>query len=191
FSYRKRKPQFTSRGIAVRGLTWKYGVDIAIKAYSNLKGTSLAILGTGSLEDYMRNLAQRCRSNVTFLSKHVKHSMMPSLYKEYGYFVAPSRTEAQGVAMCEAMACGVPPIAARVGGIPDFVKDGINGMLIPPENPVALRKAIKRLLVDDQLYATLSVNGAKYMRANLSHKEIYRKEHRILRMCQERFTPKS
>jgi len=112
---------------------------------------------------------------------------MPELFAKYGYFVAPSRTEAQGVAMCEAIACGLPVIATNVGGIPEFVKNGINGMLVPSENPKALRKAIKQLLADEQLYNTLSENGAKYAKENLSHKEIYKKECSVFKMCQECF----
>lgn len=89
--------------------------------------------------------------------------------------------------MCEAIACGLPVIATNVGGIPEFVKNGINGMLVPPENPKALLKAIKQLLADEQLYNTLSENGAKYAKENLSHKEIYKKECSVFKMCQECF----
>ena len=187
FTYTKKDMQNRNKGISVRGLGWKYGIDIAIKAYSNLKETSLTILGTGPLETYMRNLAKKCKSNVSFLITHIEHNKMPELYAKYGYFVAPSRTEAQGVAMCEAMACGLPTVATNVGGIPEFVKNGINGILIPPENPKALRKAVKQLLADEQLYNMLSENGARYAKEKLSHKEIYKKEYSVFKMCQERF----
>lgn len=190
FTYTKKGMQKRNKGISVRALGWKYGVDIAIKAYSNLRETSLTILGTGSLETYMRNLAKKCRSNVSFLKTHIEHNKMPELYSKYGYFVAPSRTEAQGVAMCEAIACGLPTIATNVGGIPEFVKNGINGILVPPENPKALRKAVKQLLTDEQLYNVLSENGAKYAKKNLSHEEIYKKEYDVFKMCQERFNAK-
>lgn len=187
FSYTKKGIQSRSKGISVRGLEWKYGTDIAIKAYSNLRETSLTILGTGPLETYMRNLAKKCRSNVSFLNTHVEHNKMPELYAKYGYFVAPSRTEAQGVAMCEAMACGLPVIATNVGGIPEFVKNGINGILVPPENPKALRKAVRQLLADENLYHALSENGAKYVKENLSHEKIYKKEYGVFKVCQEQF----
>ena len=187
FPYTKKRTQDRNKGISVRGLRWKYGTDIAIKAYSNLRETNLTILGTGPLETYLRNLSKKCRSNVSFLNTHIEHNKMPELYAKYGYFVAPSRTEAQGVAMCEAMACGLPVIAINVGGIPEFVKNGINGMLVLPENPKALRKAVKQLLEDEQLYNMLSGNGAKYVKENLSHNEIYKKEYSVFKMCQECF----
>jgi len=187
FVYAKKDTQTKNRGVSVRGLEWKNGIDIAIKAYSNFKESSLTILGTGSLENYMHNLAKKCRSNVSFLNAHIQHNEMPKLYAHFDYFVAPSRTEAQGVAMCEAMACGLPVIATNVGGIPEFVKNGINGILVPSENPKALRKAVKQLLADEQLYKMLSENGARYAKENLSHKEIYKEEYSVFKMCRERF----
>jgi glycosyltransferase involved in cell wall biosynthesis len=187
FSYTEKNMQYRNKGISVRGLEWKYGTDIAIKAYSNLRETSLTILGTGPLETYMRNLAKKCRSNVSFLNTHIEHNRMPELYAKYGYFVAPSRTEAQGVAMCEAMACGLPVIATNVGGIPEFVKNGVNGILVPKENPKALRKAVKQLLADEKLYCMLSENGANYVKESLSHEKIYKKELRVFKICQELF----
>ena len=187
FSCTEKDVQDREKGISVRGLEWKYGTDIAIKAYSNLKETSLTILGTGPLETYMHNLAKKCHSNVSFLNAHVEHNKMPELYAKYGYFVAPSRTEAQGVAMCEAMSCGLPIIATNAGGIPEFVKNGINGILVPPENPKALQKAVKRLLADEKLYNMLSENGSKYAKENLSHRKIYKEEYSVFKTCQERF----
>ncbi len=190
FIYTSRAAGNKNRGISVRGLDWKYGTDIAIRAFSNFREPGLTILGTGVLEKYMRCLAEKCRSNVTFLTKHIEHNRMPELYTKFGYFVAPSRTEAQGVAMCEAMACGLPVVATNVGGIPEFIKDGVNGILVPPENPKALRNAIEQILTNEQLYDALSRNGAKFVAQNLSQDRIYNKEFEILRMCQELFERK-
>ncbi len=187
FAYTKRGVGNKNKGILVRGLEWKYGTDIAVKAYSDFKDSSLTILGTGVLEKYLRNLAEKFRSNVSFLTTHIEHDKMPDLYAKFSYFVAPSRTEAQGVAMCEAMACGLPVIATNVGGIPEFVKDGVNGILVPPENPKALRTAVEQILTSEQLYDALSENGAKFVAQNLSQDKIYEKEFRVFRMCQNLF----
>jgi glycosyltransferase involved in cell wall biosynthesis len=62
--------------------------------------------------------------------------------------VQPSHFEAQGLSAVEALASGVPVIASAVGGLLDFIRDGDNGMLCPPQNPAALATAI-RTLVDD------------------------------------------
>jgi len=186
FTYTKKERQVRNKGISARRLEWKYGIDIAIRAYSNLKESNLTILGAGSLENYMRNLAKKCQSNVSFLNTHIEHNKMPELYAQFGYFVAPSRTEAQGVAMCEAMACGLPVIATNVGGIPEFVKNGISGILVPPEKTNALQKAIRQLLTDTQLYDMLSENGAEFVKEKLSYKKIYNIEHKVFKLCHER-----
>jgi len=186
FTCKGRDPQNRSKGIAVRGLDWKYGTDIAIQAYSNLEESRLTILGTGSLDAYMHNLAKKCQSNVSFLETPIEHNKMPEIYTEHSYFVAPSRTEAQGVAMCEAMGCGLPAIATNVGGIPEFVKNGVNGILVPPENPGALRKAVKHILTNEQINETLSENCVNFVKENLSHNKIYLREHQVFEICQNK-----
>lgn len=62
--------------------------------------------------------------------------------------VQPSHFEALGLAAIEALACGVPVVASRVGGLPDFIRDGENGRLVPPKDPTALSAALKSLVTD-------------------------------------------
>jgi glycosyltransferase involved in cell wall biosynthesis len=59
--------------------------------------------------------------------------------------VLPSHFEAQGLAAVEAMACGLPIVATNVGGLPDFVVDGVNGLLVPPHDPRALGAALQKI----------------------------------------------
>jgi len=166
----------TYSAISLRSLGWKYGLDIAIKAYSNFKKSSLTIIGQGPLEAYLKNLAKKLNSNVKFITKGYEHGKLPEVFNSYGFFIAPSRTEAQGVSMCEAMASGLPVVATRVGGIPEFVIDGYNGLLVPPEDPLSLRRAVMKLISDDSLYDELSKNARKFAVENLSHKVIIKKE---------------
>jgi glycosyltransferase involved in cell wall biosynthesis len=64
-------------------------------------------------------------------------------------FVAPSRTEAFPLVIPEAMAAGVPMVVSAVGAIPDFVRDGEDGFLVPPGDPAALADRVSRLLDDE------------------------------------------
>lgn len=68
-----------------------------------------------------------------FLSKdkNADVNFIKQLYQESHFLFVPSRAEAYGVVFCEANAFGVPCITSQVGGIPDIVKDGINGMTFP------------------------------------------------------------
>jgi glycosyltransferase involved in cell wall biosynthesis len=62
--------------------------------------------------------------------------------------------------LLEAMQAALPIVASRTGGIPDVIEDGVNGMLVPPDEPEALAHAINRLLADRNLARRLS-EGAR------------------------------
>ena len=72
--------------------------------------------------------------------------------------VVPSRREPLGLAAVEALACGTPVVAARVGGLLEVVRDGENGLLIAPADPAELASALERLR-DPQLRARLGAAG--------------------------------
>lgn len=74
-----------------------------------------------------------------------------SLYRAADVFVQPSHVEGMSNALLEAMACGLPAVATRVGAAPQMVKDGVDGFLVPPGDAGALANAIERLLADPNL----------------------------------------
>jgi N-acetyl-alpha-D-glucosaminyl L-malate synthase BshA len=67
-------------------------------------------------------------------------------------FLLPSAQESFGLAALEAMACGVPVVASRVGGIPEVIEDGVSGFLHPPDALDAMAASGTALLTDDQLH---------------------------------------
>ena len=73
--------------------------------------------------------------------------------------VTPSIYEGFGLPAAEAMACEVPVIATTAGGLPEVVKEGETGILVPPQDPHALAGAIKRLLEDEPLRRRMGNNG--------------------------------
>jgi glycosyltransferase involved in cell wall biosynthesis len=76
-------------------------------------------------------------------------------------FVYPSYSEGMPMAVIEAMACGLPVIATRVGGLPDLVSDGVNGLLVEPRHPDQLASAIQRLCSNPELRSSMEKNSFK------------------------------
>jgi L-malate glycosyltransferase len=74
-------------------------------------------------------------------------------------FVMPSRMEGLGVAVLEAMACGVPIVACAVGGLREAVEHGRTGLLVGPKDPSALARALTRLATTPRLRAAMGAAG--------------------------------
>ncbi len=72
-------------------------------------------------------------------------SDIPQLMKSFDIFALPSLSEGLSSAILEAMACSLPIVASNVGGIPELVQDGKNGLLVAPADPAALAEAIQKL----------------------------------------------
>ncbi len=79
----------------------------------------------------------------------------------FDIFVLPSLNEGMGRVLVEAMSAGLPIVASRVGGIPDLVKHGENGLLVPPADTGALEKAISALLQDGARRKRMGKAGKK------------------------------
>jgi glycosyltransferase involved in cell wall biosynthesis len=82
----------------------------------------------------------------------------------FDIFVLPSLNEGMGRVLVEAMAVGLPIVASRVGGIPDLIKDGRNGLLVPPADATALAKAVCALLEDKEKRKRMGKVGKKMCR---------------------------
>lgn len=133
-------------GVVAR-LTREKGVDLAIEAAAALPGTRLVIVGDGPERGA---LAARAREvgvadRVDFLGLR---DDLPEIYPAFDVLLVPSRTEAHGLVAAEALACSVPVVAARVGGLRSIVEEGRNGLLVPPEDAAAAAAALGRILED-------------------------------------------
>jgi glycosyltransferase involved in cell wall biosynthesis len=95
----------------------------------------------------------------------VDRSTTRELMRRASVFVLPSYAEGLPVSLLEAMAAGCPVVATRVGGIPDVITDGVDGVLVPPGDPEALAQAIGRIL-RDPAYARALGNAARETVAN-------------------------
>jgi glycosyltransferase involved in cell wall biosynthesis len=118
----------------------------------------LLIVGEGSRREALEALARELRiaHRVVFTGRR---DDVPSVTAALDVAVLPSYREAQGLSILEALALSRPVVASNVGGIPEMITDGVNGLLVPPHDPDALAAAIVRLLRDHPLADTLGRAG--------------------------------
>jgi glycosyltransferase involved in cell wall biosynthesis len=123
--------------------------------------TSLVLVGKGGLDVDLRAEALRKNTNgkVKFLGwREDVDEIMPV----FDMLVLPSLNEGMGRVLVEAMAAGKPVVASRVGGIPDLVRHGETGYLVPPADEKALADGIKKLLDDPERAWEMGQQGKEY-----------------------------
>ncbi len=139
------------RCVAVARLVERKGLADLIEAIGSLERGRfrLEIIGSGPDEGSLRELVARLglESQVTFAGSLDRAGVAKRL-RDADLFTLASWEESFGNAFAEALASGLPIVGSTVGGIPEFVEHGRNGLLVPPRNPRALAAAI-RLLADD------------------------------------------
>lgn len=90
-------------------------------------------------------------------------AVLADAFRDARFTILPSEYEAFGLVLLESLAQGTPVIASRVGGIPEFVPDGQAGLLVPPNDPGELARAIERLWTDETLGRHLGAYGREYV----------------------------
>jgi len=154
---------FTGRLVKGKGI----GVLLAAwgKVVVDFKNVCLLILGEGPFES---RLKEQCQG--LGIEKNVKFLGLVNNVRKYlamsDIFVFPSFQEGFPNSVLEAMACGLPVIATRIGGIVDVIKDEENGLLVEPGNANQLADALKRLICDAEYASALGRNALKTIRKN-------------------------
>lgn len=145
------------------------GVPYLLEALATLRqsrSVRLRIVGAGILENELKAYCHRlnldhCTDFLGFVTK----AELVNEYASCDIFVLPAivdskgDTEGLGIVMIEALAHGKPVVATAVGGIPDVIKPGETGCLVPEKNPVALATAIAQLLDQPEWAAQLGRQG--------------------------------
>lgn len=149
------------------------GIDILLDALAKIEPhqtvKNAIIVGDGPLISSLRKKAVSLRIShmVTFLGERHDVSQLLQMSR---VFVLPSRWEGTPSALLEAMATGLPVVASAVGGITQVIDNGIDGLLVPPEDAQFLGSAIEKALSDKQLAHKLSKNARKKVEQKFSIK---------------------
>jgi len=127
----------------------------------------LIVVGTGSLRLELESKSQQLgiEDIVFFLGFRED---VPRILASLDLFVLSSHLEGLGSSLLDAMACGLPVVATRTGGIPEIVHHRETGLLVPPKDPEALARAIIELYHDRNLARYLAERGQQYVRRHFS-----------------------
>jgi glycosyltransferase involved in cell wall biosynthesis len=159
------------RCLAVARLVERKGLDHLIRAIASLERGryELEIVGTGPDEHSLRELAARFGlDGLVKFSGSLDRDSVARRYREADLFTLASVEEAFGNVFAEALASGLPIIGSNIGGIPELVEHGRNGLLVPPRDPLALAAAIHQLGENPTLRAEMGRRNRADAEANLS-----------------------
>jgi len=138
-------------------------IDAAKKAISekipivfNLFGDDMEIGDTSLIK---KNIDQAGLDHVVTVHPFADGEKKLDAFRNADVFAYPSYSEGMPMAVIEAMACGLPIIATKVGGLPDLVKDGSNGILVEVQNPDQLANAFRLLSSNSDLRTTMRRNS--------------------------------
>lgn len=160
-------PQHVPLAVSVGRLSPVKGFDILLTALAQLPGTQLAIAGDGPQRASLHAQATALGLNERVHLLGQLADVRP-LLRAGDLYVQPSRREAFGLGAVEAAASGVPLVASAVGGLRELLRDGETGLLVPPEQPVALANALNILLSDPSLGQRMGAAASVEVRRRFS-----------------------
>lgn len=142
----------------------KYAVDIAIETMKYLpKYFTMDIYGKGRLKQYFEKMIEdeKLSDRISIFDTFISRDNMPSFFSEYGIFMATTRWDTQGVSMCEAMAAGLLTCSNPVTAIPEFVTDGVTGIL--EESPQDIAQRIIEVTENSEEYNRITLQARSSM----------------------------
>lgn len=160
------------------------GAEDVITALRSVWETELVVVG-GRAEE-VRRLREHSRASGVGdrvrLVGRVPQVAMPALLRSADVVVCAG-SDCAAVTPLEAMACGVPVVAANVGGATDIVVDGVTGLLVPPDDPRALARALRPLLSDDARRDAYGIAATDRVEARYSTTRIAAETVRVYRQA--------
>lgn len=164
-------PEETPLVATVGRLHWvkghRYFIAAAAEVLKQHPAARFIIIGSGperpELERQIRALGLGGRVVLTGFVKEVMH-----YYPEFTALVLPSLAEGFGLVVLEALLHATPVVATRVGGLPEVLRDGETGLLVPPANAGALARAVCRVIEDPVAAKELASRGRDFVRREFS-----------------------
>ena len=135
------------RLVTVGNFDWIKAHDVLLSTVRELEGVNLTIIGAGILAaDYRKFLDANKLQHRVSIKGFIDNSVLGNYLRTFDLFCFPSRSESFGVAAVEAMACGLPVVATRVGEMPELIREGFNGYFCDRDSVESLKISIMKAI---------------------------------------------
>lgn len=161
----------------------------AIPILSQMPGVpdfQVVVVGDGPERENLAALAAKLGIQNRIVMAGFQKDVRP-FYRMAMVMALPSHSEGSPYVVLEAMMAALPVVATRVGGIPELIQDGINGLLIPSRDPGAMAEALQRLMMDSALRGQLGIAGNHYATGNHSFETYIENLIRFYKEIREKF----
>lgn len=154
------------------------GQKFLIQAFRIIKdsvsNSELLLIGRGELERELKTEAEKLgiMDSVRFLGFREDVS---DILKAIDIFVLSSLSEGLPIALIEAMSCGLSVVATDVGGVREVIQDGIDGFIVPPEDPFSLAERINLIIDNSSTMSTICENATKKVKSLFSKSVMIRR----------------
>lgn len=157
--------------VAVAVLREQKALDVLVRAAAGLlpehPDLRVLIAGSGPQEEQLEALIAELGVGQAITLLGIR-SDVPDLLAAADVAALSSDYEGSPLAVMEYMDAGLPVVATRVGGVPDLIEDGVNGLLVEPQDPVALQAALGRVLADRDAAAQMGARGRERRRSEFT-----------------------
>ncbi|MEJ2732274.1 MAG: glycosyltransferase [Anaerolineae bacterium] len=166
-------------------------IDVLIQAMQHIRARGqahLLLVGEGDNRDELERLTQESdlEDCLHFLG-FVPEEDLPALYRASDLFAIASTCEVQSLPTLQAVATGLPVVAADAVALPELVHDGINGFLVPPGDPEAMANAIGHILADRSLAAQMGQASLSIAQPHAEERTFEAYENLCLRLVNRQF----
>lgn len=155
------------------------------KIIKHINDITFLFVGGGDVDSYKNMSYQNGIDRYVKFTGYISEELKPLYYTSSDIFCLPSvgSHEIFGIVNLEAMACGIPIVASRIGGVPDLVKNGENGLLIQPQNSNELAEAITYLLMNETIRNKMGINAREKVGAYSWNKIAFATEKLYRELC--------
>lgn len=176
--FKNRNKKRENHILSIRSFDYrKYANDISVKVvyylykkYKRLiKNFKIRFYGKGK---FLNKVQKRDHKNlIQFIPDFIEHKNMNNIFNQYKYFLCPTRTDAQGVSMCEAMMSGLIPVTNKNTAIPEFVPEELLN-----KNYKDMGELIAKLEQDQRLYKKIQKKTRDFIKEKCSYQNTIKQE---------------